>query len=70
MDKQKWEALCASIRGENTELSCGLIVDSPWIPGYCGISNIDFYVDPQKWFDSYMKTVSYTHLTLPTRVAV
>lgn len=55
MDAQKWEALCESVRGENTRLSCALIVDSPWIPGYCGISNIDFYVDPQKWFDSYMK---------------
>ena len=46
MDKQKWEALCASVKGENKQLSCGLIVDSPWIPGYCGIGNIDFYARP------------------------
>ena len=55
MDKQKWEALRASVNCENTELSCGLIVDSPWIPGYCDLTNIDFYVKPDKWFDSYMK---------------
>lgn len=55
MDQKKWDALCASIKGENKELSCGLIVDSPWIPGYCGIGNIDFYVNPEKWFECYMK---------------
>ena len=55
MNKQQWEALSASVKCQNTKLSCGMIVDSPWIPGYCDLTNIDFYVNPEKWYDAYMK---------------
>ncbi|MCL2627215.1 MAG: hypothetical protein FWD44_00770 [Oscillospiraceae bacterium] len=43
------------LSGENEKLHVGLIVDSPWMPGYCGISNIDFYAQPDVWFNSYVK---------------
>ncbi|MDE3168259.1 MAG: uroporphyrinogen decarboxylase family protein [Acidobacteriota bacterium] len=35
-----------------------LIVDSPWIPGYLGISHLDYYLDPELWFQSNLKIVN------------
>ena len=32
-----------------------LIVDSPWIPGYLGIKHMDYYLDPELWFQSNLK---------------
>ena len=30
-----------------------LIVDSPWIPGYLGLKHLDFYLDPEVWFQAH-----------------
>jgi uroporphyrinogen-III decarboxylase len=32
-----------------------LIMDSPWMPGYLGINHIDYYFDPEVWFESNLK---------------
>ncbi len=32
-----------------------LIVDSPWIPGYVGISHLDYYFDPEVWFQANLR---------------
>ena len=29
-----------------------MIVDSPWIPGYLGIQHMDYYLDPDVWFNA------------------
>jgi len=55
MTKNKWDLFKSILKGEESNLHLGLIVDSPWMPGYCGISNIDFYVRPDAWYDSYIK---------------
>ena len=55
MRKEQWESLQALLRGENASLQAGLIVDSPWMPGYCGVSNVDFYARPEVWLDAYRK---------------
>ena len=55
MNSEKWKQLEATIRHENEKLHVGLIVDSPWMPGYCGISNVDFYARPDEWIRSYKK---------------
>ena len=34
-----------------------LIVDSPWIPGYLGISHLDYYLDPEVWFNANLKVM-------------
>ena len=31
-----------------------LIVDSPWIPGYLGIQHMDFFLDPEVWFQAHL----------------
>ena len=55
MTKQQWDSLQAIIRGEEGPLRAALIVDSPWMPGYCGVSNVDFYARPELWLDAYRK---------------
>jgi len=27
-----------------------MIVDSPWIPGHLGIKHMDYFLDPELWF--------------------
>lgn len=53
MTVAQWNALEELIKQTNETLPTGLIVDSPWMPGYCGINNLDFYVRPNAWFDAY-----------------
>jgi len=55
MTNKQWELFKSILKGESDGVHVGLIVDSPWMPGYCGISNIDFYARPDAWFNSYMK---------------
>jgi len=55
MTKEQWGLFKSILKGEEEKLHVGLIVDSPWMPGYVGVSNIDFYARPDVWFDSYVK---------------
>ena len=34
-----------------------LIVDSPWMPGYLGISHLDYYFDPEVWFRANLNVI-------------
>ena len=55
MTKEQWALFQTTLKGEADGLTVGLIVDSPWMPGYCGITNIDFYARPDEWFAAYVK---------------
>jgi len=55
MTDKHWNLFKSILKGENDKLHVGLIVDSPWMPGYCGISTIDFYAQPDVWFNSYVR---------------
>jgi len=48
-------------RRERGATMAALIVDSPWLPGYAGISTVDFYFDPGAWIDAYGRA----HADLP-----
>ena len=45
---------CREDKG-SSRLPVALIVDSPWIPGYCGISTMDYFVQPDLWWDANMR---------------
>lgn len=36
----------------------GFIIDSPWIPGWYGTSNIDFYASDEVWLKSNLKAIN------------
>lgn len=56
MKNEQWQKLknYAAMKPVDSFDTC-LIVDSPWMPGYAGISTIDFITMPDIWFDTYMK---------------
>ena len=37
--------------GEPERVPVGLIVDSPWLPGYAGIDTRDYFLFPKKWLE-------------------
>jgi uroporphyrinogen-III decarboxylase len=37
--------------GEPEQIPVGLIVDSPWLPGYAGIDTRDYFLFPEKWLE-------------------
>jgi uroporphyrinogen decarboxylase len=36
---------------EPDQVPVALIVDSPWLPGFAGINTLDFFLDPDKWYE-------------------
>ncbi|MBG0859610.1 MAG: uroporphyrinogen decarboxylase [Bacteroidales bacterium] len=59
MRNSSWNDLVKMIDGEKLNYRpAGFIIDSPWIPGWCGISTIDFYSSDEFWFKSNLKAVS------------
>ncbi len=53
MRPAQWEIFKQAARLENpAEVPMALIVDSPWIPKYLGIGHLDYYLDPELWFQS------------------
>ena len=47
-----WECFKQAARlGEPEQVPVGLIVDSPWLPGYAGIDTRDYFLFPDKWLE-------------------
>jgi uroporphyrinogen decarboxylase len=40
---------------EPDQVPVGLIVDSPWLPGYAGIDTRDYFLFPDQWFGINMR---------------
>ena len=56
MRPEQWQTFKRAARREKLEkVPMAMIVDSPWIPGYLGVKHMDFYLDPQVWFQSHLK---------------
>ena len=58
MTDEHWEKLLAVLSGELLEpLPVGFIIDSPWLPGWAGMSTLDYLSSEQMWFDANLKAV-------------
>jgi len=56
MKPAQWEIFKRAARLEKLEhVPLALIVDSPWMPGYLGLSHLDFYLDPEVWFQAHLR---------------
>jgi uroporphyrinogen decarboxylase len=56
MRPQQWEIFKKAARQQpGAEVPLALIVDSPWIPGYLGIGHLDYYLDPEVWFQANLR---------------
>ncbi len=59
MKEHQWHSLLEIMEGELvTEPVAGFIVDSPWLPGWAGISILQYFSSEQIWFDVNMKAHS------------
>jgi uroporphyrinogen-III decarboxylase len=58
MTDLQWQDLLRVIRGELLHpLPVGLIVDSPWLPGWAGVSILDYFTDEQAWMEANLRVV-------------
>jgi uroporphyrinogen decarboxylase len=58
MTSEQWDKLLAVINGELVEpVPVGFILDSPWLPGWVGISTLDYFSSEQMWFDANLKAL-------------
>jgi len=56
MRPEQWDLFKRAARREKLDaVPMALIIDSPWIPGYLGLDHLDFYLDPELWFQSHLK---------------
>lgn len=59
MRNSSWNDLIAMIDGEKLDYQpVGFIIDSPWLPGWNGISHIDYYSSDEYWLESNLKAVN------------
>jgi len=58
MTNEHWEKLLAVLSGELfNPLPVGFIIDSPWLPGWAGMSTLDYYSSDTKWLEANLKAV-------------
>jgi len=56
MTSEQWLTLTNVIKGEYSGPPVtGFIIDSPWIPGWYGVSHIEFYSSDRAWMDANKK---------------
>jgi uroporphyrinogen decarboxylase len=58
MTNEQWEKMLQVIEGEVFDPPLvGFIIDSPWLPGWAGMSTMDYFASEQKWFDANLKAI-------------
>jgi uroporphyrinogen-III decarboxylase len=59
MRNSSWNDLVALTEGKKLNYQpVGFIIDSPWIPGWFGISKIDYYSSEELWLKANLKAVN------------
>lgn len=58
MTQRQWDILVKIVNGEKVpEPQSGFIIDSPWLPGWYGVSTLDYYTSDDVWFKANMKAI-------------
>ena len=58
MTDPQWDSLLCVIRGDLlVPLPVGLIVDSPWLPGWAGMSMLDYFTENRLWLQANLQAV-------------
>ena len=58
MTDEQWQDLLAVIRGERGDpLPVGFIIDSPWLPGWCGMAVADYLSSENLWFEANRRAI-------------
>ena len=58
MTKKEWETLLEILDGKQfNPLPTGFIIDSPWLPGWYGVSALDYYSNDSLWLKANFNAV-------------
>jgi uroporphyrinogen-III decarboxylase len=58
MTDRQWDILLRLIRGETFDpLPVGLLIDSPWLPGWAGVSMLDYFSVESVWLETNLRAV-------------
>jgi uroporphyrinogen decarboxylase len=58
MTPRQWQELLRVIDGATTAtLPTGFIIDSPWLPGWTGITTLDYFTRDDLWFEMNLRAV-------------
>lgn len=58
MTDEQWEILKKTVRGEIVKpLPVGFIIDSPWLPNWCGMRILDYFTSDEHWLLANIKAV-------------
>ncbi len=58
MTDKQWDILVNTIGGKLFDpMPVGFIIDSPWIPGWFGISTVDYYSNDNLWLQANLKAI-------------
>ncbi len=58
MRDQQWDCLLDQIAGKpGGVIPVGFIIDSPWLPGWAGISTLDYFTSDERWFEANKKAI-------------
>jgi uroporphyrinogen decarboxylase len=58
MNAQQWETLVAAVRGEALHPPpTGFIIDSPWLPGWAGLTILDYYTDDDAFMSANLAAI-------------
>jgi uroporphyrinogen-III decarboxylase len=59
MTDQQWELLKRTIHGEKTTpLPVGFIIDCPWLPGWYGVTILDYFSSDDIWLRANLKAIN------------
>jgi len=58
MRREQWSIFRnAAKQCPQNKVPVALIIDSPWIPGYLGLTHHEYYFDPEKWFAANLQII-------------
>ena len=58
MTNKQWEEFVAVVKGKHsTGKEIGFIIDSPWLPGWAGITTLDYYSSDDTWLKTNLKAI-------------
>ena len=58
MNDNQWQTLLDLVAGKPALTPpVGFIIDSPWLPGWAGISTLDYFTNDELWFEANKKAV-------------
>ena len=58
MTNEQWQLMLNIIQGETPNKPItGFIIDSPWLPGWAGITTLQYYSSEKRWFQANKKAV-------------